>query len=97
METNELPIKLDNTKKSCCSCNCSCNKPQRKEYVQRAQRNYRLRKIENDPNYKEMERQKKNEYIEKNREQYNESRKLYMREYRARKKAEQKSTEENTT
>lgn len=76
--------------KSCCSCNCSCNTRQHpKEYIQRAKRNYRLRKIEADPNYKETERKKVQEYIEKNKEQYKEGRKLYMREYRARKKKEE--------
>lgn len=79
--------------KSCCNCNCSCNtRQQSKEYIKRAQQNYRLRKIETDPNYKENERIRKKEYIEKNREQYNESRRLYMREYRARKKNEQAKT-----
>jgi hypothetical protein len=88
--------------KSCCSCNCSCNiKQPPKEYIQRAQRNYRLRKLQNDPNFKEFERQKKHEYIENNREKHNEGRKLYMREYRAKKQAEKlassKQTNEQTT
>ncbi len=87
--------KKDDVKTKC--CNCSCNKHQRKDYVQRAQRNYRLRKIESDPNYKELERQKKNEYIEKNREKYNQSRKEYMQKYRARKKEEQKNIQNIST
>ena len=75
--------------KHCNTCKCSCKvKKERKEYVKRAQQNYRLRKLETDPNYAEKLREQKRNHIEKNKEQYNEYKRVYMREYRAKKKAE---------
>ena len=73
--------------KECCNCSCNC-KTERKEYVKRAQRNYRIRRLENDPEYAEQLKQKTKDYRAKNKEKYNEYRSIYIREYRAKKKAE---------
>lgn len=75
--------------KHCNTCTCSCKiKKETKEYVKRAKRNYRLRKLENDTNYAENMKQKSKQYRDNNKEQYNESMRLYMQKYRAKKKAE---------
>jgi len=72
--------------KECCNCSCNC-KTKRKEYVKRAQRNYRIRRLENDPEYAEQLKQKTKEYRAKNKEKYNEYRRIYLKAYRAKKKA----------
>ena len=75
--------------KHCDSCKCFCNvKKETKEYVKRAEKNYRLRKLESDPKYAEQMQQKSKQYRENNKEQYNESMRIYMQKYRAKKKAE---------
>lgn len=91
METNIN----NNTISEKTECTCNCNKQATKDYILRAQKNYRQRKLANDPNYAELLRQKQREYIEKNKDKVNEKMKLYMREYRAKKKAEKK--DEQTT
>jgi len=75
--------------KHCNTCTCSCKiKKERKDYVKRAQRNYMLRKLEKDPSYAETLKQQKRNYIEKDKEKYNEYKRVYMQKYRAKKKAE---------
>ena len=75
--------------KHCNTCTCSCKiKKERKDYVKRAQQNYRLRKLESDTNYADKLREQKRNYIENNKEKYNEYKRVYMKEYRAKKKAE---------
>ena len=82
-------IEVQSNKEIKKSCKCACNsKNETKDYVKRAKRNYRIRRLENDPEYAEQLRQKHKEYREKHKEKYNESRRNYLREYRAKKKAE---------
>jgi len=65
---------------------------ERKEYVKRAQQNYRLRKLENDPSYADKLQQQKKQYLERNKDKVRESMRLYMQKYRAKKKAEKQAT-----
>lgn len=84
-------------KKHCNTCTCSCKiKKERKEYVKNAQRNYRLRKLENDPDYVEKIKEQQRKYIEKNKDKYYEYKRVYMQKYRAKKKAEKLAAASNT-
>jgi len=89
VDNSEIEFQSNKEIKKCCKCECACNsKKEIKDYVKRAKRNYRIRRLENDPEYAEQLRQKHKEYREKHKEKYNESRRNYLREYRAKKKAE---------
>lgn len=61
-----------------------------KDYVRRALNKYRQKKYEEDEEFKKktLEGCKKNYIKNKDDEEYKTKRKLYMREYRAKKKAE---------
>ena len=50
-----------------------------------------------DPEYAEQMKQKNKQYREHNKDQYNESMRLYMQKYRAKKKAEQQAGTTTTT
>ena len=68
IDNNEKKQTEENAKeehiKHCKTCKCSCNvKKERKEYVKRAQQNYRLRKLENDPSYADKLQQQKNNIL----------------------------------
>jgi len=89
----EIEVQSNKEIKKCCKCECACNsKKEIKDYIKRAKRNYRIRRLENDPEYAEQLRQKHKEYREIHKEKYNESRRNYLREYRAKKKAEKQAT-----
>lgn len=93
VENPEIEVQSNKEIKKCCKCECVSNsKKETKEYVKRAKKNYRLRKLEADPEYAEQMKQKSKQYRENNKDQYNESMRLYMQKYRAKKKAEQQAT-----
>jgi len=92
VDNSEIEVQSNKEIKKCCKCECTCNsKKERKDYIKRAQQNYRLRKLENDPTYVDKLRQQKRNYIEKDKDKYNESRRVYMQKYRAKKKAEKQA------
>jgi hypothetical protein len=69
------------------------------DYVRRAVNKYRNKKYNEDEKYRNHHIEMVKLNYEKNKEKYREQRKAYMREYRARKKAEkeQKPAEPSTT
>ena len=87
----EIEVQSNKEINKCCKCTCKIKKDT-KEYVKRAKKNYRLRKLETDPEYAEQMKQKSKQYRENNKDQYNESMRLYMQKYRAKKKAEKQAT-----
>ena len=62
--------------------------PKTKDYILRAARNYRNRRKAIDTEYKDRLNEFTRIYKEKNRDKVNEYHRNYMREYRAKKKAE---------
>ena len=62
--------------------------PKTKDYILRAARNYRNRRKAIDKEYKDRLNEFTRIYKEKNRDKVNEYHRNYMREYRAKKKAE---------
>ena len=67
-----------------------------KEYVRRANRNYRKKKYNEDENFrnhqKELSKLNYQQNKDKNKDKIREYKRNYMREYRAKKKAEKAST-----
>jgi len=86
---SKIEQKTEHTK-HCCTCTCSGN-TKTKEYVKRAQKKYRKKRLETDPEYVEQMKQKSKQYRENNKDKYNESMRLYMQKYRAKKKAEKQA------
>ena len=58
------------------------------DYVRRANRNYARKRYQEDPEYREKKNKLSHEYKQKNIEKTREYKRNYMREYRAKKKAE---------
>ena len=63
-----------------------------KTYILRANWNYKQKRLIIDEEYKTRINESKKKYREKNKDKYNERQRLYMREYRAKKKAEAASS-----
>ena len=72
-----------------------------KEYIRRANRNYRRKKYNEDENFrnhqKELSKLNYQQKKDKNIDKIREYKRNYMREYRAKKKAEKESTPVNSS
>jgi len=66
-----------------------------KDYVRRANNKYRKKKYTEDPEYREKQIERCKQSHKKNPDKYREDSRLYMREYRAKKKLEKANANVN--